>query len=109
MGSSMSLGSGAISSQLQKRCHWRQVVAYFLKTFAENPLVMCSFRIGPTEEAMLILTLLAHPYAVMLSTYVWMCANMTILGVKSRICMISTPSLSSFIVKYPVGLEEDTR
>ena len=109
MGSSMSLRSGAIIIQLQKRRHWRQVVAYFLKTFAENPLVVCSCRIGPTEEAMLILTLLAHPYAVMLSTYVWMCANMTILGAKSRSYMSSAPSPRSFIVTSPMGLEEDNR
>ena len=37
MGSSMSLRSGAIWSQLQKCRHWHQVVTSFLKTETENP------------------------------------------------------------------------
>ena len=65
--------------------------------------------IGPTEEAMLTLPLLAHPYAVVLSTYVWMCANRAILGAKSRSYMRSAPSPRSFIVISPMGVEEDTR
>ena len=40
MGSSMSLRSGAIFSQLQKRHHWRQAVVSFLKTVAEKPLLI---------------------------------------------------------------------
>ena len=67
-----------------------------------------SRRIGPTEEAVLALPLLAHPYATMLSKYVWMCANGEILGKKSRTCMSSAPSPRLFIVTTPVGLEEDT-
>ena len=66
-------------------------------------------RIGPTEEAVLTLPLLDHPCAAILSTYVWMCAKGGILGAKSRICMSSASVLRSFIVTYPVGLEEDTR
>ena len=66
-------------------------------------------RIGPTKEAVLTLTLLAHTYDSVLSTYIWMCAKGAILGAKIRICMSSTPRLRSFIVTSPVGLEEDTR
>ena len=58
---------------------------------------------------MLILPLLAHPYAVILSTYVWMCANTAILGAKSRSYMSSAPTPRSFIVTSPMGLEEYTR
>ena len=58
---------------------------------------------------MLILPLLVHPYAVMLSTYVWICANMDILGAKIRSYMSSAPSPRSFIVTSTMGLEEDTR
>ena len=65
--------------------------------------------IGPTEEVVLALPLLAHPYAAVLSTYVWMCANRAIPGAKSRSYMRSAPSPRSFIVTSPVGLEEDTR
>ena len=50
-------------------------------------------RIGPTEEAVLTLPLLAHPCAVMLSTYVWMCVKGDIPGAKSRISMINALSL----------------
>ena len=65
--------------------------------------------IGPTEEVVLTLPLLAHPYAAVLLTYVWMCDNRDILGVKSRIFMSSAPSSRSFIFTSHVGLEEDTR
>ena len=65
--------------------------------------------IGLTEEAMLTLPLLEHTCAAMLSTYVWMCAKGANLGANIRICMKSDPSLRSFIVTSPVGLEEDTR
>ena len=65
--------------------------------------------IGQIEEAMLTLPLLAHPYAAVLSTYVWMCNNRDILGAKSRSYMRSAPSPRSFIVTSPVGLEEYTR
>ena len=68
-----------------------------------------SRRIGPTEEAVLTLPLLAHRCAAMLSTYVCMCAKGAVLSAKSRICMSSAPSLRSFIVTYPVGLEEYNR
>ena len=68
-----------------------------------------SHRIGPTEEAMLTLPLLAHPCAAVLLAYVWMCAKGAILGAKIRSCMIIFPSSRLFIVTSPVGLEEDTR
>ena len=68
-----------------------------------------SRRIGPTEEAVTTLHLLAHFCAAVLSTYVWMCSKGDILGVKSRICMSSAPSSGSFIVTSHLGLEEDTR
>ena len=68
-----------------------------------------SRRISLTAEAVLTLPLLAHPCAAMLSTYIWMCAKGGILSAKIRICMSSSPSSRSFIVTYPVGLEEDTR
>ena len=68
-----------------------------------------SRRIGPTEEAVLKLPLLAHPCAARLSTYVCMCAKCSILGAKIRICMISAPISRLFIVTPPVGLKEDTR
>ena len=64
-----------------------------------------SHRIGPAEEAVLTLPLLAHSYAAVLSTYVWMCANGAILGAKSRICMSSAPIPRSFIVTSSVGLD----
>ena len=68
-----------------------------------------SHMIGPTEEAVLTLPLLAHTCAAVLLTYVWMCAKGTILGAKIRICMGSTPSSRLFIVTSLVGFEEDTR
>ena len=40
MGYSMSLRSGEIWSQLQKRRHCHQAMAYFLKTVAEKPWVI---------------------------------------------------------------------
>ena len=68
-----------------------------------------SRRIGPTEEAVLTLALLAHPCASVLSTYVWMCAKGPILAAKIRSCMSSALISRSFIVTYPVELNEDTR
>ena len=65
--------------------------------------------IGPTDEAVLTLPLLAHSCASVLSTYVCMCAKGTILGAKSRICISSAPSSRSFIVTSTLVLEEDTR
>ena len=67
-----------------------------------------SCKIGSTKEAVLTLTLLDHPYNAMSLTYMWMCVKGEILGAKSRICIISSPRLSSFIVTSPVGFEEDT-
>ena len=64
-----------------------------------------SHMIGPTEEAVLTLTLLDHPCAYVLLTYVWMCAKGTILRSKIRIYMSSTPSSRLFIVTSPLGLE----
>ena len=64
-----------------------------------------SRRIVPTKEAVLALSLLDHPCAAMLLTYVWMCTKGAILGGNIRICMISAPSLSSFVVTYPVWFE----
>ena len=58
---------------------------------------------------MLTLTLLAHLFAAVLSTYMWMCAKGAILGTKSRSCMSSAPSSRSFIVTSHLGLEEYTR
>ena len=52
-----------------------------------------SHRIGPTEEAVLTLSLFDHSCAVMLSMYVWMCDKGVILGAKSRIFMSSASSL----------------
>ena len=68
-----------------------------------------SLRIGQTEEVVLTLTFLAHPYSAVLSTYVWMCAKGYILGAKSRICISSSPSSRLFIVISPLDLEEYTR
>ena len=65
--------------------------------------------IGPTEETVLTLPLLAHPYAAVLSMYICMCAKGAILGSKSRIYMSSAPRPRSFIITYPIRLEEDTR
>ena len=64
-----------------------------------------SHRIGPMEEAVLTLPLLAHPCASVLLTYVWMCAKTTILGANIRSCMSSNPSSRLFIVTSQVGLE----
>ena len=68
-----------------------------------------SHSIGPAEESVLTLPLLAHPCASVLLTYVWMCAKGAILGANIRICMSSATISRSFIVISPVGLEEDTR
>ena len=68
-----------------------------------------SRRIGPTEEAVLTLPLLAHPSATVLLTYVWMCTKGAIFGAKSRSCMSRAPLSRSFIIIFPVVLEEDTR
>ena len=68
-----------------------------------------SRRIGPTEEAVLILPLLDRTCAAVLLTYVWMCAKGEILGTNIRSCMSSTPISRSFIVKSLVELEEDIR
>ena len=45
----------------------------------------------------------------MLLTYVWMYAKGAILREKIRIYMSSVTSSRSFIITYPVGLEENTR
>ena len=68
-----------------------------------------SRRIGPMEEAVLTLPLLAHPCDAMLSTYMCMCTKGDILGANSRICMSSAPSSRSFIVTSLLGVKEDTR
>ena len=68
-----------------------------------------SHRIGSTGDAVLILPLLVHHGSAVLSTYVFMFVKVDILGAKIRSCMSSAPSLRSFIVTSPVGLEEDTR
>ena len=68
-----------------------------------------SCRIGPKEEAVLTLPLLAHPCAAVLLTYMWMCTKGDILGAKRRSCMSSAPISGSFIVTSLVGLKEDTR
>ena len=68
-----------------------------------------SHSIVPTEEAVLTLHLLAHPCAVVLLTYLWMCAKGAILVANIRICMSNSPRYRLFIVTSPVGLEEDTR
>ena len=54
------------------------------------------------------LPLLAHPYAAVLLTYVWMFAKGAILGANIRICISSAPISGSFIITSPLGLEEDT-
>ena len=66
-----------------------------------------SHRVVPTEEAVLILPLLDHLCAIMLSTYAWMCAKGAILGEEIRSCMSSAPRSIFFIFTSPVGLEED--
>ena len=66
-------------------------------------------RIVLTDEAVLILPLLAHPCTAVLLMYVLMCDKVGIIGVKSRICMSSAPSSRSFIFTSHVGLEEDTK
>ena len=58
---------------------------------------------------MLTLPLLAHPFADVLLTYVWMCAKGGSLGANSKICISSAPSSRSFIFTSPLGFEEDTR
>ena len=58
---------------------------------------------------MLKLPLLAHPFADVLLTYVWMCAKGGILGANSKFCISSAPSSTSFIFTSPLGFKEDTR
>ena len=55
-------------------------------------------------EDVLTLPLLAHPFAAVLSTYVWMFAKGTILGAKSRSFMSIATSLRLFIFTPHVGL-----
>ena len=68
-----------------------------------------SHSMGPMEEAVLTLPLLANPCAAVLLTFIWMCAKGSILGAKSRSCMSSAPISRSCIVTSLVELKEDTR